>query len=670
MPSAKKRSRAQANAAHDLDEDIGTPFALGADPSSSSSSKQNAALAPAEDKEIDLEKLIFGNVQSLLSAPAASASTHDHDPLHVAKRHKLPQADDTTAAVADDQLFMLDTVAGDDNDHDDDQQDALAQHSDVASSDGDQEDDQVFIQHPDTQAGSSAAASSSKRHGRASVWTDPDDASLTVNLAGKDARAADGSRAGTKKLRKLREQADEQSISGHEYELRLRKQFEKIHPRPIWAALRLFTRDHPEASQAIDHDSGISVSEQGHRTLTELLRTDSQFIGSSSSSSRPRSKLKSGEIELDRLRNANDAQTSAAVQNGDAAAAIEMIQFHPSQRASVLLTASRDRRVRLFQIDGNTNPLLQTLHLPDLPVQHASFHPSGSSVLISGTRPYLYAYDLQAGRVIRSSPWRGSGSLMSQSTGDDGVERDLSLARFQPNSGDGGNRLLAIAGRNGAVHLLDWGRSGAAGGARIGGLRMNAPLAGMCWSPIVSDESLGVNVGGGSSSTSSSSSDVELMTLSTHGSVHVWDVRNTATEVSCTSIYSDPGSYGAQGLEISPSARHWAVGSDSGIVNIYKRPESSAGGNMEPVKGVGNLTTASTTMQWNHDGQILGIASRAKKDALRLVHFPTMRVFANWPTSGTPLGHVTSLAFSPASQYVAIGNNRGKVLLYSLRHYM
>ena len=51
------------------------------------------------------------------------------------------------------------------------------------------------------------------------------------------------------------------------------------------------------------------------------------------------------------------------------------------------------------------------------------------------------------------------------------------------------------------------------------------------------------------------------------------------------------------------------------------------------------------------------------------VHLPSLTVFSNWPTSGTPLGHVTSIDFSAQSEYVAIGNTRGRVLLYHLRDF-
>ncbi|KAN0060704.1 U3 snoRNP protein [Thecaphora frezii] len=677
-PTSKKRALHH----FDDDEDIGVPASLGVDDASLPGSKKKRPPPPPEDRELDLEKLIFGDSQ-LLSAPASSS----RKPLDTPYRHQQQEdvAEDADGSaqqgIADDQLFMLDTGAG--SDDEDDENEGRGDDDDeidyeAGSSDDDAE--QILIDGPGKSSEAARASTEAKKPRKASVWTDPDDATLTIALTGRDAVAVDGSKRGTKKLRRLREEVGENSISGQEYELRLRKQFEKLHPRPMWASLRLFTRQQQDESpDGADDDPSFTITDESSRTLNDLLRSDSGLLGTYSDANgksiKARGKLKAGEIEVDRLRDANSAQTSFAAANDEAAAAIEMLQFHPSERASVLMTASRDRRVRLFQIDGNTNPLVQTLHVPDMPIQHASFHPSGSSVLISGTRPYLYAYDLQAGRVIRSSPWRGSGSVVASNSGDDGIERDLSMARFQPGTGEGGNRLLAIGGRNGNVHLLDWGRSGASGGALVGGFRMNSPLAGLCWDPS-SQYDRGVDVRRGK--------DHELLTLSAEGSVHIWDIRNTGAEVSCVSIWKDQGIYGAKGLEISPNGKFWSVGSDNGIVNIYKRPSSRAGasdevkydvnqapgGLIEPLKEIGNLTTASTTLRWNHDGQVLALASRNKKDVLKLVHFPTMKVFSNWPTSGTPLGHVTAVDFSRGSQYMAIGNGKGKVLLYALRHYL
>jgi U3 small nucleolar RNA-associated protein 18 len=89
----------------------------------------------------------------------------------------------------------------------------------------------------------------------------------------------------------------------------------------------------------------------------------------------------------------------------------------------------------------------------------------------------------------------------------------------------------------------------------------------------------------------------------------------------------------------------------------------------KPLKAFMNLTTLADTLAFSPDGQMLAMSSRMEKDALRVVHLPTRTVFSNWPSSKTPLHYVHSLAFSPHCGYFAVGNARGRVLLYRLTHY-
>jgi U3 small nucleolar RNA-associated protein 18 len=133
--------------------------------------------------------------------------------------------------------------------------------------------------------------------------------------------------------------------------------------------------------------------------------------------------------------------------------------------------------------------------------------------------------------------------------------------------------------------------------------------------------------------------------------------------------------------------------SKSGIVNVYGTGASSwrKSDRPKPLKAIGNLTTSILVARFNHDSQLLAIASKTQKDQMRLVcmarttplilclyvglrrnlqiHIPSLTAFSNWPTSGTPLGHVTGVDFSAGGEYVAIGNTRGRVLLYHLRDY-
>jgi U3 small nucleolar RNA-associated protein 18 len=103
------------------------------------------------------------------------------------------------------------------------------------------------------------------------------------------------------------------------------------------------------------------------------------------------------------------------------------------------------------QIDGHTNTSLLSLHIPSLPIKTMQFHPSGSSILLTGSRPFYYTYDLRSQRCIRSSKTL----LSNASASDPGSTYSMDKTVFSP---DGS--VLAIAGRRGIVTLLAWGPGG------------------------------------------------------------------------------------------------------------------------------------------------------------------------------------------------------------------
>lgn len=110
-------------------------------------------------------------------------------------------------------------------------------------------------------------------------------------------------------------------------------------------------------------------------------------------------------------------------------------------------------------------------------------------------------------------------------------------------------------------------------------------------------------------------------------------------------------------VHIGPD-RYIAIGSTSGIVNIYARTALSAAIAMAsstsnttttpahptPLKSLTNLTTPISNLAFSPDAQLLVISSRWKRDALRLVHLPSATVYRNWPTAKTPLGRVSAVA--------------------------
>ena len=116
--------------------------------------------------------------------------------------------------------------------------------------------------------------------------------------------------------------------------------------------------------------------------------------------------------------------------------------------------------------------------------------------------------------------------------------------------------------------------------------------------------------------------------------------------------------------------RWMAVGSSSGIVNIYDRRKWSAESipaRPKPVRAFDQLTTPTSRLEFSQDGQLLCMASRWKRDALRLIHLPSCAVYRNWPTSSTPLGRITAVAWSPTSEMLAVANEQGKIRLWEIR---
>jgi U3 small nucleolar RNA-associated protein 18 len=153
--------------------------------------------------------------------------------------------------------------------------------------------------------------------------------------------------------------------------------------------------------------------------------------------------------------------------------------------------------------------------------------------------------------------------------------------------------------------------------------------------------------------------------LLTFFSYHIsirWDIR---TKKCVDRFHNEDGTITSF---ISASSRFLAVGAESGVVNIYN-DNCNPFQKRSPLKSIMNMHTSIDFMRFNPTGDILALSSRREKDSLKLVHMPTQTVFSNWPTSKTPLGYVWSIDFSPGSKFMAVGNDKGKCLLYKLLHY-
>ncbi|ODQ81924.1 hypothetical protein BABINDRAFT_160148 [Babjeviella inositovora NRRL Y-12698] len=322
--------------------------------------------------------------------------------------------------------------------------------------------------------------------------------------------------------------------------------------------------------------------------------------------------LAPNKIDIVRLKDANQSHPSRA--------AIQTISFHPSH--PLMLTGGYDRTLRIYHIDGKVNNVVTTLHLRDAPVQTAQFHPNGGTKIFSGgRRKYLHKWDLESGAVEK----------ISRMYGHENTQRSMEYFKISPKHG----KYIALTGNSGWCNIL----SGSTG-QWINGFKIEGNLVDIAFS---ADES-------------------SIFVVSHTGEIWQWDIENNKI----ASKWTDETGVGITKIQVGGKGDRWvAVGSNSGIVTVYDRTK----GVKKPIGVIENLTTTISSLEFSPDGQVLCIASRSKKDALKLVHLPSCTVFSNWPTMATPLGKVTAIAFSNGGEMLCIGNEAGKARLYKLNHY-
>lgn len=465
------------------------------------------------------------------------------------------------------------------------------------------------------------------------TWIDSDDDRLTVSLASNT------------RLRKLRETEADDIISGREYIRRLRKQYERLHPTPAWAEYARKRRKTAkgDGSDGSGSDSDISMDD-GDSTvqpLASLLRSGGQLVNIKSNTESKRRKLRPGVIDIQRTKDVA----------GHGASSVDTLQFHSYY--PLLLSAGPSSTVHLHHISPhppNPNPLLTSLHMKGTPLHTAAFcctrtnaavsEEDPTRIFLSARRRYFHTWSLASGSVSKiSRPMYG-----------DLKAEQRTMENFK----------LSPCGRY----------IGLVGSARKGGGSINVLSAeSMQWVC-----SCRIDSGGGVADFAWWRDGNGFAVAGKNGEVSEYDI----ARASVVMRWLDEGAVGTTVISLGGEGsgklggdRWVAIGSSSGIVNIYDRREfnESAAPAMRPkaLKAFDQLTTPTSHLTFSADGQLLVFASRWKRDALRLVHLPSCSVYRNWPTDKTPLGRVTSVALSPDGMYLAVGNEQGKIRLWEIR---
>ncbi|KAG5417946.1 UTP18 [Candida metapsilosis] len=452
------------------------------------------------------------------------------------------------------------------------------------------------------------------------AWVDSDDEKLNISLTSSD------------RLKKLRKTPEDDLISGKAYMLRLRSQFEKIYPRPAWVDKLAQDDDEEDDEETNSSDDDIVLDdEEGNQdqvngketaALSKLLSSTHQFIVT-----KQLKLISPSRISITRLKDANYQKLSKG--------AIQAISFHPTH--PILLTAGFDKTIRLYQIDGKTNNFITSYFLKNCPIMHSQFFPQADRNIIyaAGRRKYMNKVNLNTGEIEK----------ISRMYGHEQVQKSFESFKISP-----AGSFIGLIGNSGWFNLIN-----GTTGQWIKGFKVEGTVVDF---DFAFDESF-------------------VVVVNSAGDVWEFELKGKLSSKSENKIlrkWSDDGGIGITKIKLGGrnNSRWLAIGSNTGVVNLYDRQNfnsTTATTQPKPFKTVENLVTSISSLVFNPDGQLLAIASRGKRDAFKLVHLPSGSVYSNWPTSGTPLGKVTSAVFSPNNEILAIGNEAGKVTLWRLNHY-
>lgn len=512
---------------------------------------------------------------------------------------------------------------------DDDDDDEKVREVDVNIEDNDEVNDvKITPQHKRSLATATAA------------WVDEDDEETFISL-------------NAKKLRKLRTKKEiddrnegivsEVVVNGVEYQKRLRAQLSKVNKKQniTWATLPSEIKkrkeeakknvpskigdifiDDSSASKIADDDEDEKFESEEDVLEGNLLRTtESKIVTRNAQGNAP---LRKGIVKIGRLRDANSTRPAKAL--------ITTLEFHPSH-PEVLMTASLDHHISLYQIDGKNNAHITSVLFPDLPIYSASIinAQSNDEIIVTGRRPFFYTYDIATGTTSRVDRIiaREEHAYPKLCKSPD----DKYIALY----GGGGSEIVVISAHTKQL---------------VTSFRMSMGTV----------KSATFNHDGS-----------KLFVSGIGGEIYEYDMRT----MRCSGRYVDEGSLYTSALAMSIGSKYFASGSTSGVVNIYSGdtlkcdPTTNDGSArvIKPEKSLMNLTTPIDRVVFNHDAQMMAMSSHDTFNSLRLVHLPSYTVFSNWPLNLVPLQHVSTMAFSPNSGFFVVGNDKGRVLTFRLFHY-
>ncbi|XP_037506758.2 U3 small nucleolar RNA-associated protein 18 homolog [Rhipicephalus sanguineus] len=297
---------------------------------------------------------------------------------------------------------------------------------------------------------------------------------------------------------------------------------------------------------------------------------------------------------------------------------LKSVEFHPNSQ--VALVAGLSGTATICQVDGKTNAKIQAVHFDRFPIYCAHFSHDGREIWAgSSQKDHMFCYDMMAGKTTQIRFPKG---LNITNTKQFYVSPD--------------GQYFVVTGRFGEIHVVS-----AKSKECLYTLKMNKQVKSVAFTP------------NGSSMYTIGGSDI-----------CIWDMDSRR----CQHRFTDHGCIDGLSLAASPNGQFLASGSDSGVVNVYETSKLLETRYPAPLKEIMNLTTEVTHLKFNCTSELLAMSSSFKPNAVKMVHFPSLTAFSNFPGKHD-FRYSNCIDISPNSGYFLCGNNLGTAHLFRLKHY-
>ncbi|KAI0982954.1 hypothetical protein GJ496_012033 [Pomphorhynchus laevis] len=315
---------------------------------------------------------------------------------------------------------------------------------------------------------------------------------------------------------------------------------------------------------------------------------------------------------------------------------VTSVEFNP--RARILLSSSADISMKLWEVGNNklTNLHTETFHSKVLPTQAAFITPDHDKVLIlngkNRSEDMMY-FDLNTSQCrsqnLLSSVKYTKGGLRSMSVSPNGL-------------------YIALLAYENMIYLLN-----------------SQSLE------VIRKYSLSAKT---ATSTCFTSDSQHLLAADVDANIYLFNFESNR----CLQKFNDQGGFsGKTFISLSPSDKYLAVGSHTGIVNVYNCKRSSSDSKLfdfELIKYFDNVLCPVTFLTFNHSSEMFAFGSSYDWNALKIAHCSSMTVFKNIPKQffkdEEKQKRIFKCAgFSPNSGFFVAGKDNGKLDVFRLNHY-